>query len=107
MKMPFGMHKGKNVEDLPTEYLQWLWDTVYLHDPLRTKVAQALGLEPETEPRAAPKSSTRKEVLHAARDIVKVGFREWAKKSHPDVGGSNGAMKTLNEAHDYLKKLLE
>ena len=24
MKMPFGKHKGTDIEDLPTDYLKWL-----------------------------------------------------------------------------------
>lgn len=28
MKMPFGKHKGEDLEDLPTGYLQWLAENV-------------------------------------------------------------------------------
>jgi hypothetical protein len=25
-KMPFGKHKGVNMQDIPAQYLAWLWD---------------------------------------------------------------------------------
>lgn len=27
--MPFGKHKGKNLEDVPSEYLSYLWNQMY------------------------------------------------------------------------------
>ena len=38
MRMPFGRFKGLAVEDLPTDYLEWLIDTVQLRSRLRAAV---------------------------------------------------------------------
>lgn len=50
--MPFGMHKGKPLGDVPAKYLLWLWDSGYhsrrgcsimaLHDYLRSALPDLL-----------------------------------------------------------------
>jgi hypothetical protein len=37
-----------------------------------------------------------------ARRIVTLGYRELAKKVHPDIGGDAEQMVTLNHARDAL-----
>lgn len=31
-RMPFGKHKGKAMEDVPADYLLWLWDETDMHN---------------------------------------------------------------------------
>lgn len=41
MKMPFGKHKGTNVDKIPKDYLQWLLKECDLYTPLKTAVEEA------------------------------------------------------------------
>jgi len=43
MGMPFGKHKGKRIEDIPEDYLEWLWEKVDLYGELKTAVENALN----------------------------------------------------------------
>ncbi len=36
--------------------------------------------------------------------LVKLAYRDRAKKAHPDVGGSDEEMKRVNEAYERIKK---
>ncbi len=40
-------------------------------------------------------------------DAVKTLFRKLSKKYHPDIGGSNEAMKALGEFRDEVVKIIE
>ena len=43
--MPFGQHRGKRVEEVPEDYLRWLWDAVPLYGPLRGAVKRLLEMD--------------------------------------------------------------
>lgn len=49
--MPFGMHKGKKMQDVPIEYLHWFWNKN--HDrshPLNVYIKESLdGLKMENK----------------------------------------------------------
>ena len=42
MEMPFGKHKGEELEDIPLDYLEWLVDNVELRDELDQAVNEAI-----------------------------------------------------------------
>lgn len=42
MEMPFGKHKGTELEDIPLDYLEWLVDNVDLHGELDIGVKEAI-----------------------------------------------------------------
>ena len=44
VKMPWGKHKGEDVEDLPTDYLQWIAENVTGSDALIREVENQLVL---------------------------------------------------------------
>ena len=45
MKMPFGKHKGELLENLPTDYIQWLLGNLEdLREPLNTELQNQLDL---------------------------------------------------------------
>jgi hypothetical protein len=48
----------------------------------------------------------RKEVLAMARELIVAGRKQLAKKYHPDVGGSDSAMRTLNEISAWLQAVV-
>ncbi len=41
--MPFGKHRGRPIEDIPTGYLKWLL-TIDLYDDLRDAVEEELEM---------------------------------------------------------------
>jgi len=47
------------------------------------------------------------ELKDMLRKLVKVGYRELAKKYHPDVNGSNSEMSKLNNVKDLLLHMVE
>lgn len=100
MKMPFGKYKGEYVDSIPIEYLQWLLENVDLRNNLRMSVLNALNRYETTD--SQEKVGDRSQIVQA---IIKTGYRELAKKFHPDVGGSNEKMKSLNNAHEFLKSI--
>ena len=50
------------------------------------------------------RAATRKAQRDMAHRIVTLGYRELAKKVHPDIGGDAEQMVTLNHARDALLK---
>lgn len=42
MLMPFGKHKGEPVEDLPTDYIEWLLAECVLHPSLQKELEAQL-----------------------------------------------------------------
>ena len=52
-KMPFGKHRGKRLQSIPTEYLVWLRDENDELDPaLRKEVLHELGRRDDVPPAA-------------------------------------------------------
>ena len=44
MKLEFGKFKGKEIEDVPTSYLQWCLENLVLSDELQTEMQNQLIL---------------------------------------------------------------
>ena len=44
MRMPWGKHRGEDVEDLPTGYLQWIAENVTGADALVREAEEQLAL---------------------------------------------------------------
>lgn len=89
MRMPFGKHRGTPVDELPENYLTWVWENVRLREPLRSAVEDALFLS--CPPAPMPD-----------QDVVKSIYRELAMKWHPDRGGTTSAMQAVNEFYERL-----
>jgi hypothetical protein len=45
-------------------------------------------------------------MLMDAKFLVNAGFRELAKKAHPDVGGTTERMHEINAANEWLLQRL-
>lgn len=92
--LKFGKHKGQDIRTVPSEYLKFLVSS-----------AQETIAECEAE-------LGRREMIEAAelpwlRRVVEVGYRELARKCHPDVaGGDLEAMRKLNAAIEKLRELV-
>ena len=92
--MPFGKYKGRSVDDIPENYLFWLWEEVDLRGPLHDAVAQRISNIRKTG--RGPVSP----------DAISSVYRRLAVKWHPDKGGSTSAMQAINEFYEELKKVM-
>jgi hypothetical protein len=101
VRMPFGRYKGYAVEDLPEDYLTWLWESCDLREPLCSAVQKALS-----EDGAVSRSTDLPADLRpVAQEIVSIGYRLLALRLHPDhASGDHKAMIRLNAARDWLRK---
>jgi uncharacterized protein (DUF3820 family) len=41
--MPFGKHKGENIDDLKHDYLKWLHDQEWVKDNMKSRIDQILS----------------------------------------------------------------
>jgi hypothetical protein len=92
--LKFGKYKGEDIQNVPTEYLRFL-----------------VGSAQETITEVQAELSRRELVEQAAlpwiRRVVEVGYRELAKKYHPDAaGGDHDDMAELNAAVERLRELV-
>ena len=47
MQMPFGRHKGQEIDSLPQDYLNWLRNNLHLTGKVAEQIDRALGHEPD------------------------------------------------------------
>ncbi len=91
MQMPFGKYRGWPLEEIETQYLEWLSTHCELRGPLKIAVSMALAKRIETYP------------VPAESQIKKV-YRELSLKYHPDRGGNTIAQQAINEFYSCLTK---
>jgi len=92
MKMPFGKYKDKNITDIDTSYLNWLLNnTTRLDYNLKRYIMNYL-------------ESLENSFVDVNAEAIKKIYYQLSKKYHPDMGGSNEAMKAINEFYNLLKK---
>lgn len=98
MRMPFGKHKGEDIEDIEDGYLEWLLNLETLNDSLRSAINNELrmrnGHAPQPKPKAIPVS------------VADVWRRRMASKCHPDAGGSHEKMVAVNLGYELLTEIL-
>lgn len=104
--MPFGKFTGYEVSELPDSYLTWLGG-IELRSPLKEAVDREIATRISRDgarrafglvPSAAKVDRTTVE------EIVGAGLRALAKKHHPDVGGSEDAMKRINLGASWVRE---
>lgn len=115
-KLTFGKYKGKRLSKVPTEYLQWLLDSSEtLTDSLRKEIEQEIAgradkpvKEDEQEKQAPPtKIGLDSPLGQSLVADVRMLFKSMAFKYHPDRGGSEDAMRALNDFHEQVQDLLQ
>jgi hypothetical protein len=101
--MPFGKHRGKSLQTLPDDYLQWLVGNVELREPLRSAVYD------ELDRRRPPQSKRLRTCPHpgVAVELIGCGLRSLARRYHPDAGGSHDRMVEVTAAADWLRERIE
>jgi hypothetical protein len=93
MKLKFGKYKDWELRDVPRDYLEW-----YISSQNET----VREFKAELERRDTAEEAS----LSFIERIVTTGYRELAKKNHPDLGGDTDAMKQVNAAAEALRELI-
>jgi hypothetical protein len=132
MEMPFGKHKGEELEDIPVSYLRWVLRTVDLFDDeLRQEIEDIVG-EKATAPKRDPgeRGKWNKQAsgngtyapppptppragfdingLHRDLiDAVNRFRRSMAGKFHPDRGHDTIILQAINDGIDRVMKEID
>lgn len=93
MKMPFGKFKGRDLRQVPDDYLDWLFFDIALREPLRSAVRREISKREGVDYTPAATEAGH----------IKRVYRELAFKYHPDHGGSTEAMQAVNEFYEKLQ----
>jgi hypothetical protein len=103
--MPFGKYKGLLVEDVPTDYLEWMLETCRLRYSLREAVQCELTAR-LSRAQGDRHRGTEPPPPVNWQAVLTEWYRGLALDYHPDRGGSVEAMQAINEAHKRLKRLV-
>ena len=95
MILQFGKYKGMDAADVPTDYVKWLerTQTASLQE-LRTEMRK-LGLTTSQDTTVTYRTAG---LTPLQLEMMEAGYRHLARQRHPDHGGSNDAMRDLNNA---------
>lgn len=94
---------------MPLGYLGWLFEEATnlrpplfeaVHEEIATRIGATLASQPTALPAAPPA------LAPAVRALVKAGFRQLTRERHPDVGGTDNAMRNVLDAHAWLESAL-
>lgn len=91
--LSFGKHAGKDLQDVPEEYLQWL---------IQMRQKDLKEYQDELDRRALVEAGS----LSMVEQIIREGFRSLSKKLHPDQGGSAAQFLELKSGEEQLKMVL-
>ncbi len=117
MTMPFGKHKGEHIDDVPLDYLMWVYENCDLRsEALASAIsARIRGRQSRTSshsppPPPPPPPPPRQEQATSTgvatiEKVVRAWHRQMAMKYHPDRGGTHEQMLLVNEGAELLKKL--
>jgi hypothetical protein len=110
-RMPFGLHKGCAIEDLPDGYLRWLTSIDlrgWLHDAVHREFDRRTQYDNRTPPPPAGLGiRLRREELPLARRLFETGYRNLVWVMHPDKGGDTHDMQNLNGLVQSLRDQLD
>lgn len=94
MIMKFGKYRGYDIRSVPADYLEWAIE----HNRSTIKSYQE-----ELDRRQSLEEAS----MGMIERIIKAGYRDLAKKFHPDNGGSTEQMQELNGSYERLKAAYE
>ncbi len=104
--MPWGKFSGYTLDEIPLSYLAWCFEEATLRPPLddliREEIATRIGALTARPALPAPPP----DVAPAVRVLVKAGFRALTRERHPDVGGTDRAMREAIAAKEWLERVV-
>jgi hypothetical protein len=104
VRMPWGKHRGRRLEDVPVSYLAWCLNNCEGMDPrLRRSIEQILDDAEDLDDADEPPAPA--DALAPVRGVMRRWYGDLSKKYHPDRGGSVVAMQVVNDAYDRLREL--
>lgn len=122
MLMPFGKHRGWEIDELPDAYLRWLYSKAditspELEDAIGDEYWKRFGQPNEEEEEPEPREVVVQVIVHVlpltdrqrdvASKLIDAGYRQLAMKNHPDAGGDTRAMVAINEVVEILRKAVK
>lgn len=107
-RMPFGKHAGWLIEDLPDDYLVWLYENAdlkgWLNHAIDAEFDRRFPPRPEVKIILVQQLRLDARTRSVCSKLIEAGYRHLALKNHPDVGGTHAAMKAINQAIEILRK---
>jgi hypothetical protein len=110
MKILFGKYKGTEIEELPSEYINWLVSLDDLREPLRSAIDREIARRERSDIVSdilqMPKFIPSHELKPLIKEIIDAGFHQVAFRYHPDKGGATKKMQMLSMARAWLYKFV-
>ena len=108
--MPFGKHRGKDLADVPSDYLDWLLTRAEnVAEWLRDAVYEELLVRDldNTEENGATERGAAVLPLETLRSQLKAWYREMTMKYHPDRrSGQDDGMRAIIAGYERLTEML-
>ena len=105
MNMPFGRYRGREISEVPTDYLEWLV-TSELRRWLRDLVERELRRREDEDTAVGAATSLARLDVSVALQLIDAGRRGLANRHHPDRGGDVEVMQAINATADMLRAWL-
>lgn len=99
--MPFGRYRGWPLDELPDDYLGWLFSLDDLREPLRSAVDHEWHSRVDAPSTAL--ATLPAEAVPIADELVTAGYRALTRRHHPDAGGNHRTMVLVNTAATWLR----
>ena len=93
MIIKFGKYRGYDITEVPIEYLEWMLEAN------RRTISE---IEEELERRKLAEMAK----MSWLERVIATGYKELAKKHHPDVGGDAHEMQQINAAVELLREMI-
>lgn len=107
MQMPFGKHRGEEIDDIPEDYLFWCLRNLENLTPwLRENMEVSLEHRRSRKMPEPPQQTCRTD-RGAVLSLVNMVHKEMTFRFHPDRGGSNEAMKAVQAYVERLRSLVQ
>lgn len=94
MKIMFGKYKGYEMKDVPEDYIEWM---------IANSEKTISTYQAELDRRRLVEEGS----LSMVEKIAQAGYRELAKKFHPDHGGDPADFRSLQAAKEQLSMILK